>query len=53
MLIAINAASAGISEEAVVVVDQYTKAKYGKEIPWRGLPQDEQARLRAVVGNEK
>ena len=38
-------ASAGITDDPEVIVSGYTRAKYGKEILWMMLPQEEQATL--------
>lgn len=45
LLASVRAASAGITDDPEVIVSGYTKAKYGKDILWKMLPQEEQATL--------
>ena len=49
LLTSVRAASAGITDDPEVIVSGYTKAKYGKEVLWKMLPQEEQATLVAAT----
>jgi len=45
LLASVRAASSGLSGDPEKIISDYTQAKFGKEILWRLLPQDDQVKL--------